>query len=218
MKNCGIILAGGIGQRFGSNIPKQYTLINGKEVIFYSINALKNAESIDSFVVVLDKNEYERGVIKDKYGTLTTLGGTTRNESIQKGITFLMGQEKNFDNVIILDAARPLITSSIIDKYMNLLVDNEYVITCSHLTDALFTYLEQDIPNRKDCYLAAAPEAYRLEVLNKYFVAESPIDFPALQIPKFVKGFQYFDFRPNNKVTYPEDAKLVEFLLMQKNL
>ena len=216
MKNCGIILAGGIGQRFGSNIPKQYTLINGKEVISYSINALKNAECIDSFVVVLDKNEYERGVIKEKYGTQTTLGGATRNESIQNGIEFLKKHEKYYDNVIILDAARPLITSNIIDNYMNLLVDNDYVITCSHLTDALFTYLDQEIPNRKDCFLASAPEAYRLVVLKKYFVAESPIDFPALQMPKFVKGFQYFDFRPNNKVTYPEDAKLVEFLLSQK--
>ena len=35
----GIILAGGIGSRFGSSVPKQYMKLNGREIISYSIDA-----------------------------------------------------------------------------------------------------------------------------------------------------------------------------------
>ena len=43
-KAIGIVLAGGIGSRFKGNKPKQYYLINGKEMIWYSIEAFKNAK------------------------------------------------------------------------------------------------------------------------------------------------------------------------------
>ncbi|MBQ8794564.1 MAG: NTP transferase domain-containing protein, partial [Clostridia bacterium] len=42
--NIGIILAGGIGSRFGADKPKQYCKILGKEMILYSIDAFKNAK------------------------------------------------------------------------------------------------------------------------------------------------------------------------------
>ena len=38
-KNIGIVLAGGIGQRFGGDKPKQYFKINGKEIVVSSLNA-----------------------------------------------------------------------------------------------------------------------------------------------------------------------------------
>lgn len=40
-KNIGIILSGGVGNRFGATIPKQYQLINGKQVIAYVVDAFK---------------------------------------------------------------------------------------------------------------------------------------------------------------------------------
>ena len=61
--NIGIILAGGIGSRFGADKPKQYCKILGKEMILYSIDAFKNAKKIDDFIVVLDKEQFEKGEI-----------------------------------------------------------------------------------------------------------------------------------------------------------
>ena len=56
-ENIGIVLAGGIGQRFGGGVPKQYRTIFGKEMIWYSIDAFRRAGRIDDFVVVLDEAE-----------------------------------------------------------------------------------------------------------------------------------------------------------------
>ena len=44
MKNIGIVLAGGIGRRFGGDKPKQYFEICGKEMIAYSIELFRAAK------------------------------------------------------------------------------------------------------------------------------------------------------------------------------
>ena len=57
-KTIGMILAGGIGIRFNGTKPKQYYLINDKEVIWYSIQAFRNSKFVDDFIVVLDEQEF----------------------------------------------------------------------------------------------------------------------------------------------------------------
>jgi len=52
MRNIGVILAGGVGSRFGSNIPKQYQKIGGKEIISYVIDAFKKSRLTDNIVIV----------------------------------------------------------------------------------------------------------------------------------------------------------------------
>ena len=54
MKNSGIILAGGMGGRFGSKIPKQYMSLNGKLVIQYVIDAFINSNLFNEIIVVMD--------------------------------------------------------------------------------------------------------------------------------------------------------------------
>ena len=54
--NVGIVLAGGIGQRFGGDVPKQYRTVFGKEMIWYSIDAFRRAKKIDDFTVELEVN------------------------------------------------------------------------------------------------------------------------------------------------------------------
>lgn len=44
-QNIGIVLAGGIGQRFGGDKPKQYFKINGKEMIAYSIEPFRSLQN-----------------------------------------------------------------------------------------------------------------------------------------------------------------------------
>ena len=48
----GFILAGGIGERFGATIPKQYMSLNGKYVIQYAIDSLYESKSVDKIVVI----------------------------------------------------------------------------------------------------------------------------------------------------------------------
>ena len=53
--NISLILSSGTGARFGSDLPKQYQLLAGKEVIAYSVEALKASKSVNGIVVIAAK-------------------------------------------------------------------------------------------------------------------------------------------------------------------
>ncbi|MBQ8740369.1 MAG: 2-C-methyl-D-erythritol 4-phosphate cytidylyltransferase [Clostridia bacterium] len=215
MKSIGIILAGGIGSRFGADRPKQYCKILGKEMISYSIDAFRNAESIDDFIVVLDKEQFEKGEIKDRYGVKTVLGGSSRNESFKNALDYIATHYPDCEKIIENNAACPMITSDVLDKYIGLLDEYDYVETAFKITDALGAYDKRDC-DREDFYLIQAPDAYRFKLLYKYFDENSTLCHPAQQLPKETRGYQYFDYGANHKVTYPYDLEIVEILLKNK--
>lgn len=64
-----IVLAGGKGRRMESDIPKQYLELNGKPIIYYSINQFQNSDIIDEIVLVTGKDEIQfcKDRIVDRY-------------------------------------------------------------------------------------------------------------------------------------------------------
>ncbi len=213
--NIGIILAGGIGSRFGADKPKQYCKILGKEMILYSIDAFKNATKIDDFIVVLDKEQFEKGEIASKYNVKTVLGGASRNASFKNALDYIAKTYPDCEKIVENNAACPMITSDVLDKYMSFLDEYDYVETAFKITDALGAYDKRDC-DREDFYLIQAPDAYRFKLLYKHFDSESPLCHPAQQLPKDTKGYQYFDYGANYKVTYPYDLEIVEILMKNK--
>ena len=51
IKNALVILAGGQGIRFGKNIPKQFNLINGENLIEFFLNRI-DTSNFDLIVIV----------------------------------------------------------------------------------------------------------------------------------------------------------------------
>lgn len=211
----GIILAGGIGSRFKGNKPKQYYLINGREMISYTIEAFKNAASLDDFVVVLDEAEYTKGSIAEKYGVKTVLGGKTRNHSLKNALDYIHANWPDCQKIIENNAACPMITPRVINDIIGLLDDNDFVQCTYKITDALGSYKAR-LVDREDYFLIQSPDAYRFPLLYRCFDPENPVGHPAVQLPDEAKGYNYFDFQPNFKVTYPEDIAIVELLMNRK--
>ena len=50
--NTAIVLAGGSGRRMNSDIPKQYMMLKGKPVIYYSLKAFQDNLHIDDIILV----------------------------------------------------------------------------------------------------------------------------------------------------------------------
>lgn len=135
--NIGIILAGGIGARFKSNKPKQYMKLNGKEVIEYTINAFKKSRKIEYILCVLDKNTLQEGRIEEAYNIKCIQGGDTRNASLKNALDYIKHKHKNTNNIFIHEAARPFITDTIINKYIDELEHYDAVVTAVEITDSL---------------------------------------------------------------------------------
>ncbi len=215
MKSIGIILAGGIGSRFGADKPKQYCTIFDKEMIWYSIDAFRKAKTIDDFIVVVDANEMKSGRLAKDYNVKLVQGGSTRNESFKNALDYIHEHYPDCDNIIENNAACPMITPELIDEFINLLNDYDYVNTAYKITDALGSYKDR-IANREDFYLIQAPDAYRFPLLYEHFDEKSELCHPAHQLPLDSKEYRYFDYNDNYKVTYPEDIMIVEMLMKRR--
>ncbi len=214
-KAIGIVLAGGIGSRFGGDRPKQYCQIFGKEMIWYTIDAFRRAEQLDDFIVIVDAEEMQRGRIADTYGVRTVQGGSTRNESFKNALDYIAEHFPHCEKIIENNAACPMITPELIDEFLTLLDDYDFVNTAYPITDALGSYKDR-IANREDFYLIQAPDAYRFPLLYQHFDPNSKLCHPAHQLPLTATEYRYFGYDDNYKVTYPNDIHTVEYLMEQR--
>lgn len=210
--NIGMVLSGGAGTRFGGKIPKQYRKIYGKEVIDYVLEAVTNAKNIDRIVVVSRKEEWE-GFL-GKYQIETVECGCNRNESLKNGLDYIK-QNYNCDKIIILEAARPMVTPEIIEDYIHKLDEYDSVITGQRITDSLGSLFAHTI-DRENYYLIQAPEAFRFNMLYDSFNVASKITATNQQMPKESRLFINFNFTENHKITYKQDLYYVKCLLTKR--
>lgn len=213
--NIGIVLSGGVGSRFGADKPKQYCTIFDKEMIWYTIDAFRRAKTIDDFIVVVGAEEMKSGRLARDYGVTLVQGGNSRNQSLKNALDYINEHFPNCQKIIENNAACPMITPEIIDDFIGLLDEYDYVNSAYKITDALGSYKDR-IANREDFYLIQAPDAYRFPLLYKYFDANSELCHPAHQLPLSTKEYRYFDYTDNYKVTYPEDIKIVEMMMTRR--
>ena len=91
-QNYAIVLAGGRGSRMGSDIPKQYINVNGYPVLYYSLKAFEDFETITGIILVTipDDIEYCQHEIVDKYNFTKVKaivpGGTERYNSVRNAL------------------------------------------------------------------------------------------------------------------------------------
>ena len=214
-KNIGIVLAVGIGQRFGGGKPKQYFPILGKEMIAYSIEMFRAAKAIDDFVVVLNRSEYDSGRIARQYGVTAIPGGATRNHSFKAALDWIAANHPDCRKVIENNAACPLTKPEWVDEMMGLLDDYDWVQTTLHLTDALGSVSSRMV-NRDDYFLIQAPDAYRFRELLECFDPNNPCGHPAVQLPTAAKGRNVFRDGEVFKVTHPSDVEIAELMLRRR--
>lgn len=212
--NVGIVLAGGSGNRFGSKISKQYHHINGKELIWYSINALQQSKAIDKIIVVAQEEYISR--LQNQYNVIGVKGGDSRNASLKNALDFINSSLK-CEKIIILEAARPMITSAIVDEYLTKLDVYDSVITGQRIVDSLGCFASHTA-NRADYYLIQAPEAFNFKMLYDNFRSDSPLTATNQQMPTDSKLYINFDFVNNHKVTYFPDLAYCETLLNNEEL
>ena len=214
-KNIGIVLAGGIGHRFGGDRPKQYFKIDGREMIAYSIELFRNCKTINDFVVVLNPDEFANGRIATQYGVRTICGGKTRNWSFKNALDYIGKEWPECEKIIENNAACPLTKPEWIDEMIGLLNDYDWVQTTLHLSDALGSVNDRMV-NRDDYFLIQAPDAYRFREIQTCFDPRNPCGHPAVQLPPSARGCNIFRDGQVFKVTHPDDIEIVELMIRRR--
>ena len=115
MVKSAIITAAGSGRRFGE--AKQFKKLHGKPLYQYSLDIFIQSRLFDEIILVIPKSNQQKvqKEIKMKYGSQVGLviGGPGRQDSVKNAI---QNSNPNIDLVVIHDAARPFITTRLIEK------------------------------------------------------------------------------------------------------
>lgn len=208
VKNVILVMSGGVGQRFGSGVPKQYCMMGDRPIIEYAIDAARFCSSVDQVVIVT--TEDYKDSIATKYGFPTTVGGSTRTESLANGLEFV-AQHYDCEKVVIANAVCPLMTEEQLDRYFKLLDEYDYVLTSWKVVSTLHRY-DGECVDRNDYFHVMEPEAYRFELLYENYKRDYPVPYIFHQLPKTAKGYFCFDYPYTMKITYSSDVKIAKIL------
>jgi 2-C-methyl-D-erythritol 4-phosphate cytidylyltransferase/2-C-methyl-D-erythritol 2,4-cyclodiphosphate synthase len=109
-----VIVAGGSGLRVGGERPKQYQLIGGKPMLWWTLNCFAAHPGVRYVQAVIGENHYD--LYQEAISGLDILppviGGSTRQESCRAGLEALSGVHPS--KVLIHDAARPFASQDLI--------------------------------------------------------------------------------------------------------
>lgn len=228
MKNYVILLAGGVGKRMNSELPKQFLEVNGKPIIVYSIENFQRNEQIEKIVIVCVKDwiEHLKELI-DKYKLSKVEwiieGGNTGHDSIRNGVFFLKDKIEADDYIIVHDAVRPVLPQKALEEVIKVAYANGNAsssIACHPpivYTDDFKSGIS-DI-DREHVMLTASPQMFqfslalkcyeRAEKENKHnFTFTSSLLIYCGERVYFAKGTT-----SNIKITQKEDLALFSALL-----
>ena len=129
MKVHSILLAGGSSDRFNNEENKVYFPIGGKPALSWALETLDNSDKIDSILLVVRDEDWEKtnNVIElVNPGKLSgvTIGGNTRHESEYQGLTYLKERSdvSEEDLILIHDGARPLLPKYLLDELIDVAI------------------------------------------------------------------------------------------------
>ena len=208
-KNIIMITAGGVGERFGSSVPKQYVEVNGRKVIAYVVEACKRSLRADAVLIVAHPKYHEE--LRAEFGVDVAPSGPTLNGTKRNGLDYLR-EHSACEKLVVADAVRPAIETPVIDRFFDLLDEYDAVASARKITDSLGRH-GQWIVNREEYYTLSAPEAFRFGLFEQHFRADSPLTESIQQLPETSNVFLDFSVPYYDKLTYPEDLLKIQAVL-----
>ena len=144
--NYGVILLGGDSLRTSTSLPKQYFIIAGKEVFLYSFECFLKNPNVSKILLVTNEEyiDFVKGNILN-YKTTKEIkvikGGFNRQDSSFLALDYIKKHEDDtsFINVIIHDAARPLLTTKVLDSIIDKLKISKAVTAYYPIYDSICT-------------------------------------------------------------------------------
>lgn len=229
-KKVAIVLAAGRGKRMQSDVAKQYLLVKGKPVLYYSLKAFEDS-IMDEIILVTAESEisYCKEEIVDKYGfkkvSKIVAGGKERYHSVHNGLKSCTDAEY----VFIHDGARPFVDAGIIERNLTAVCEYGACVTGMPVKDTIKisdeTGFVKETPRRDAVWAIQTPQTFRYDLIKKaydifledeeanckkYSVTDDSMVaelFGGLKV-KLVEGSYN-----NVKITTPEDMLLAETIL-----
>ena len=229
-----IIAAAGRGARFrlrasryggqvGSGVPKQLLMLGGVPILKRTVDAFLQGYAFDEVIVALPP---ELAADPPSYldDTIVVEGGARRQDSVANAFRAVAPSTQV---VVIHDAARPLVTASLIERIVEGAVQHGAAIAALQATDTVkrsdgSRVIRGTLP-RHEIFLAQTPQAFRIGVLRDALaLASAASDATATDEAMLAEQAGHpvhlVDGDPRNiKITTPEDLEMAERLIGTSN-
>jgi 2-C-methyl-D-erythritol 4-phosphate cytidylyltransferase len=209
-----LVVAAGRGERLGTPVPKAFVMLAGRPMIEWSLTALRAVPAIEEIVVALPLG------VDAPAGTVGVPGGAERSHSVRAALAAASAG----GDVVVHDAARPLVRPSLVQACLDALQDADAAIAAAPVTDTIKQCADGRVErtlDRSRLWAVQTPQAFRREALAR-----------ALALPDAVVGAATDDAAlveslggtvrvvpapsENLKVTTPLDLRVAEVLLAER--
>lgn len=180
-KRYAIIVAGGIGKRFGSEMPKQFLPLEGKPILMHTIEKFDKAGA--DIVVVLPAEHQSMWIDKCKDSNfaithVVATGGNSRFESVKNGIAAIENLAHG-DLVAVHDGVRPLASVELIERCYATAASTGSAVPVINPSDSIRQVSNDGTSKqllRSSLRSVQTPQTFRAELLRgAYDVEESPL-------------------------------------------
>ncbi len=218
-----IIVAAGSSRRMG--FDKIFTLLHGRPVLYWSLAAFQNCESVDEILVVTREEhiaEVEKLVRAEKLTKVHSVvaGGAERHLSVWNGLKAVKSEGSQY--VAIHDGARPLVTPKLISECIELAKKHGSACCAAPVPDtvkrASYEQLVTESVERENLWAMQTPQVFSSALILQAYAAlmarnELVTDeVSAVQkLGKRVALLRNDDY--NFKITFPRDLPLAEQVL-----
>lgn len=227
------ILAGGIGSRMGSSLPKQFIKIGGVPIIIRTVNTFLNSPETDRLVVAMNPDwmnycaelfdEYK--IDKSKISVIS--GGTTRFLSMVNIVDECIeqrGDKLSDDDILCIhDCARPFVNERIIKDNFEKVREYGMVTTSVPTVDTVLIAKDGKesscVPERSNVFCDQGPQTFFIRQFKEIQQGLTPEETEAYM----EAGRMYLEKgrrvgivegdRMNFKMTTDFDIAFAEFLL-----
>lgn len=200
-KKAAIVLAGGQGTRYGQK--KQFIVLNGKPLWQHVHDKVsKYVDEGDVCVVGVDVE-----------------GGATRSQSVINGLRYLKSRSNDYDRLIILEAARPLITEEQIEAILN----DEHP-SCTFVLPLRSTVIMRDgtYLDRNQMWKMSTPVAFDFRMFYNAYMSGKYVDFTddtRVMFEEYGEKPYFLEGGENLlKLTYQSDLPVLEALMKRFSL
>ena len=219
-KTVALIVAAGTGSRVGGELPKQFRQVRGQPMLRHSYAALCAHPDISDVYVAI--GEGQDGLALDSLTGLSAprlvTGGSTRRESVYNGLQAIAANG-GATRVLIHDAARPFLSTAVVDDLLTALDDAPGAVPALAVVDSLargHATLTQTV-EREGLWRIQTPQAFHYDAIlaaHQNWTGEEPSDdarmlMAAGQEVKIVAGDERLakftfakDFQGNDNMAY----------------
>ena len=219
MKKFAVIVAGGTGNRMNSSVPKQFLLLNGKPVLYYTLHTFLKAYDDLQVILVLPEEYIAAGqeiidAFFDYKRIQITVGGRTRFHSVQNGLQLVTEESI----VFVHDAVRCLVSADLIHRCYAAAIEKGSAIPVIDSKDSVRLLSEEgnQAIERNNIKLVQTPQTFHSKIILPAFNIDYKDKFTdeATVVEAYGLKVQLVEGEENNiKITRPIDLVIAENFL-----